>query len=798
MPTFRIRNSEFLLLDGAMGTELQAKGLQAGENPALWNLTQPAQVQAVHKSYIDNGANVLLTNTFGAARTKLHDTDATPEQIITAATHAARSAVAGTSAAVALDIGPLGELLEPLGTLTFDAAYDLFYEQMAAGVTAGVDLIFIETMTDLAEVRAAILAAKDALAAASADLPIFVTMSFQPDGRTFTGVQPECFAAVATALGAAAVGLNCSMGPVEMDGIVTRLASATHLPIIAKPNAGLPDPQTGSYDMPAPEFASAMADLAQHGAQILGGCCGTSPAYIRALRDVSAITAPPKQRKPLKHSIICSATQFLRIHSAKQGSVHTIGECLNPTGKPRYRQALADHDMDFIRQEALRQEAAGADILDVNVGAPGLDEPRLMAQAICAVQSVTRLPLQIDSGDPLAIEAGLRAYHGRAVVNSVNGDPAVLERVLPLVKRYGAAVVGLTLDENGIPKTPRARLSIARRILAATEKHGIRREDVFIDCLTLTVSAQPDSVAVTLETLALLRAELGVSTVLGISNISFGLPNRDLISASFLTLALHSGLTLPILNPHVPQMMDSVAAYRLLAQQDKGGAAFIARFANVAPATPLPSDIQTSDIGYAITRGLREEAKRHAEILLESMDEMAIIETKLIPALDEIGQQFEAGTAFLPQLLGAAGAAGAAFSVIKSRLAQRGAAGASKATIVLATVKGDIHDIGKNIVKTLLENYGYRVIDLGHNVPPETVVEAAIRENAPLVGLSALMTTTLPGMAETITALRQAGHPCRIMVGGAVLTPEYAKSIGADFCAKDAKEGVEFTKRILS
>ncbi|MCL2367961.1 MAG: homocysteine S-methyltransferase family protein [Oscillospiraceae bacterium] len=786
-----------------MGTMLQGEALRPGENPAALNITRPETIAAIHRTYVEAGSQVVLTNTFGASRLKLQGTAYTPAQVIEAAVRTAKEAV-GERARVALDIGPLGELLAPLGTLPFDAAYDLFYEQIAAGVSAGVDLIFIETMTDLQEVRAALLAAR-----ACTDLPVFVTMTFDRSGRTFTGVLPESFATVAQGLGADAVGLNCSTGPSEMRETVARLRRATDLPVIVKPNAGLPDPATGDYDMNPADFAEAVVELTGLGATILGGCCGTTPAYIEAVAGRVDVGIDPYVSERTRQSLVCSASQVVTIDG-----VRIIGERINPTGKPAFREALLSGNMDYILAAAIAQEAAGAEILDVNVGVPGLDEPQMMARVVSAIQSVTGLPLMLDSTNPNALEAGLRVYNGKAIVNSVNGEAAVLERILPLVKQYGAAVVGLTLDENGIPQTAAERVAIAGRILDAALAHGIPREDVFIDCLTLAVSAGEAGAGETLAALRTVREELGLQTVLGVSNISFGLPNRELVNQTFLALALEAGLTLPILNPNAEQMMDTVAAFRLLNGTDPEGAGFITKFAGQDPsvgaahrAPRLPHSgtpgcaSPTTTIDQAIARGLKEDAARITEGMLQDAGEhsspLQIVNEHLIPALDAVGRRFEAGEIFLPQLLSAAGAAGAAFDVVKHNLTARGEAAPSKGPIILATVRGDIHDIGKNIVKVILENYGYRVIDLGRDVPVERIVEATLREDAKLVGLSALMTTTLQSMADTITALRERGHVCQVMVGGAVLTPEYAKEIGADYFARDARAGVEIAREVF-
>ena len=688
---------------------------------------------------------------------------------------------------VALDIGPTGRLLEPLGDLGFEEACAVFREIVAAGAEAGADLIVIETMSDLNEMRAAVLAAKE-----NSSLPVWATMTFEATGRTFLGVTVGAMALTLTGLGVDALGFNCSLGPKELLGLVRELREWTALPLILKPNAGLPDPATGEYHITPEEFAAELSQAPALGVSILGGCCGTTPEFIRAaaaaLRDLRPAPRPKKTRFG-----VCSATTV-----AETDAVRVIGERINPTGKKRFQQALREGDIDYIVLRGVEQQDAGADILDVNVGLPGLDEPEMMRRTVRALQAAVDLPLQIDSSDPKAIEAGLRACCGKAVVNSVNGKAEVLETVLPLCKKYGAAVVGLCMDENGIPQDWRGRVAIARRILDAALAHGVAKEDVFIDCLTLTVSAQQEQAVETLRAVRAVKEELGLHTVLGVSNISFGLPARETITRSFLTQAMYAGLDLPIVNPNQSAMMDAVAAFRVLSGQDRDSEAYIRRFA-AAPAEAAPVGNGGGEIGLdeAIMRGLPREAAALTAKALEEMDELEAVEKLLIPALDRVGERYERGEIFLPQLMKAASAACAGFDLIKTRIAKRGGNAVSKGKIVLATVQGDIHDIGKNIVRVVLENYGYTVVDLGRDVPPQTVVEAAIREDAKLVGLSALMTTTVKSMAETIEALRKSGHDCRIMVGGAVLTEEYAAQIGADYYAKDAKQSADIARKVL-
>ena len=778
--------SEIILLDGGMGTMLQAAGLPIGQLPELWNVTRPEAVTAIHRRYVEAGSRVLYTNTFGANRCKAAGCGRSVKELVEGGVRCARAAAEGRDVKVALDIGPTGRLLEPLGDLGFEEACEIFREIVVSGAEAGADLIVVETMSDLNEMRAAVLAAKE-----NSNLPVWATMTFEATGRSFLGVTVGAMALTLTGLGVDALGFNCSLGPKELLGLVRELREWTALPLILKPNAGLPDPATGEYHITPEEFAAELSQAPALGVSILGGCCGTTPEFIRAaaatLRDLRPAPRPKKTRCG-----VCSATTV-----AETNAVRVIGERINPTGKKRFQQALREGDIDYIVLRGVEQQDAGADILDVNVGLPGLDEPEMMRRTVRALQAAVDLPLQIDSSDPRAIEAGLRACCGKAVVNSVNGKAEVLETVLPLCKKYGAAVVGLCMDENGIPLDWRGRVAIARRILDAALAHGIAKEDVFIDCLTLTVSAQQEQAVETLRAVRAVKEELGLHTVLGVSNISFGLPARETITRSFLTQAMYAGLDLPIVNPNQSAMMDAVAAFRVLSGQDRDSEDYIRRFAAApAEAAPVQNGGEIS-LGEAIMRGLPREAAALTAKALEEMDELETVERLLIPALDRVGERYERGEIFLPQLMKAASAACAGFDLIKTRIAKRGGSAVSKGKIVLATVRGDIHDIGKNIVRVVLENYGYTVVDLGRDVPPQTVVEAAIREDAKLVGLSALMTTTVKSMAETIEALRESGHDCRIMVGGAVLTEEYAAQIGADYYAKDAKQSADIARKVL-
>ncbi len=777
------------ILDGAMGTVLQQRGLPAGGQPELLNFTRPELLRAIYREYIEAGSQIIYANTFGANALKLARTGRTVDEVVSAAVAVAREAAAGTGVKVSLDLGPLGELLEPLGTMPFERAYELFREAAAAGEKAGADLVSIETMTDLYEAKAALLAVKE-----NTRLPVFVTMSFERNGRTFTGCTIPSMARTLEGMGADAIGLNCSLGPDLLGPLLRELCENTRLPVIAKPNAGLPDPATGAYGMGPEEFVNALLPCLEMGVTIFGGCCGTSPEYIRALaRALKGKMPAPRTYRPA--GFICSAMApcFL-------DGVRVIGERVNPTGKKRFQQALLENDLDYILDVAVQQEDAGADILDVNVGFPGVDEASMLPRVVKKLQSAVPLPLQLDSSNPAALEAGLRVYNGKAAVNSVNGERAVLDRILPIVKKYGASVVGLCLDEKGIPQTAGGRVAIARRILDAALAYGIPAEDVWIDCLTLTVSAQQGQARETLKAVRVVREELGLQVVLGVSNISFGLPNRPLVTQNFLVQAMAAGLTLPIVNPNQREMMDAVAAFRVLSGEDAGSRDYIARFAGAAPqgAAPAPKGGGASlTLEDAIVRGLEGDAGRLAREALRSQDELSLVEGRLIPALDRVGEDYGAGRAFLPQLLSAAQAAQAVFEVIRTSIAEKGGAPVKKGRFAIATVKGDIHDIGKNIVRTVMENYGYEAVDLGRDVPPEVILETVRDQKIRLVGLSALMTTTLPAMEETIRLLKTLPEPPVVWVGGAVVTPEYAKEMGADYYARDARQSVEIARRVF-
>lgn len=780
------RKDRTLLLDGAMGTMLQKSGLKLGERPDLISITHPEIVESINRAYVQAGSDLICANTFGSNARKLEGCGYTVEQVIHAGVAAAKRAVAGTSARVILDVGPIGELLEPAGSLRFEEAYEIYRQVVLAGWRAGADLVKFATMTDLYEVKAAILAAKE-----NTPLPVLTAMTFEANGRTFTGCTVEALALLAEGLGVDGVGINCSLGPAEIYPLAQRLCEATNLPVFIKPNAGLPDPATGAYGVGPEQFCAELERYHALGIAAVGGCCGTTPEYIALLAKTFADKAPVP-RAPVRRSAVCTPTRTVEINT-----VRVIGERINPTGKKRFQQALRDGNMDYLLARAVEQAGAGADILDVNVGLPGVDEAAMMARAVKAIQSVCELPLQLDSTKADALEAGLRAYNGKPIVNSVNAEQAVLDRVLPLCKKYGAAVIGLTLDENGIPPKAEARFALAEKIVAAAEAAGIPRTDVYIDCLVLTASAQQEAAPETLKAAQMVKERLGVHTVLGISNISFGLPCREQLDTAFLTLAMAHGVDLPMVNPGSAAMMAAVAGFKVLYNLDRDSRDYIARYAGQTAAVPAAAAHADISLRGAVLQGLKAQAADAARAALQSIGPEELVNNVLIPALDAVGDDFEKGTLFLPQLLQSAGAAQAAFDVVKDAIAASGTAGGGKGKIVIATVKGDIHDIGKNIVKTLLENYGYDMIDLGRDVPPEAVVQAVREHDVRLVGLSALMTTTLCSMEETIAALRAANLPCLVMVGGAVLTPEYAKKIGADYYARDAKQSVDIAKEVL-
>ena len=799
-----------ILLDGGMGTKLQAAGMKLGTRPEDLNIENPELIRSIHAKYAAAGSRVVNANTFGASPHKLADSKYTLEEVITAGIANCKQAVAPYGALVTLDVGPLGELLEPSGTLAFEDAVAEYGRIVRAGVAAGADILYFETFTDLYEMKAALLAAKE-----NSTLPIMASMSFEANGRTFTGCTVESFAATARGLGANAVGINCSLGPKEIFPMAKRLAEAVpgDFPVFVKPNAGLPRADGSGYDITPQLYAMQMKPYRELHLFAAGGCCGTTPEFIQMLNGVFADCKPGRPEHPML-SVICSPVDCVNVDG-----ITVVGERINPTGKKRFQQALRDGDMNYILEQAVSQAEAGAQILDVNVGAPGVDEPALMEQVVKALQSVVSLPLQLDSSHAEALERGLRVYNGKPIVNSVNGEPEVLEKVLPLCKKYGAAVVGLAIDERGIQPKAEDRVAIARRIKKAALEAGIPQEDIYIDCLTLTASAQQEDVLATVQALHTCKTELGVRTILGVSNISFGLPCRPYLNTTFLTMAMYAGLDLAIMNPSSEEMMAAVYAYNVLTNRDKQSGRYIARYADQVPASAalakamqdkaasgVPAAAEAAGpavsgpyapLMKAVEQGLKGEAAACTKALLAEKEPLELVDEALIPALDIVGVKYEKGKLFLPQRLQAASAAQSAFDEIKTALAQRGGAGASKGRIVLATVKGDVHDIGKNIVKVILENYGFEVIDLGRDVPVETGVETVREKDVHLVGLSALMTTTLKSMEETIAALHAAKLDCKVMVGGAVLTPEYAEKIGADWYAKDAKQSADIAKEFI-
>ncbi len=772
---------DHIILDGAMGTMLQAQGLQAGGIPELLSITEPEKIINIHKSYIAAGSHIIYANTFGANRYKLKERNV--EEIVKASVKCAKKACEGTNALAALDIGPIGQLLEPMGTLSFEEAYDIFKEIVLAGKDA--DIIVYETMTDLYEVKAGVLAAKE-----NTSKPIIVTMTFEENMRTFTGCSISSMAITLEGLGVNAIGVNCSLGPKELYPIIEEMSKWTDLPIVVKPNAGLPDPVTNKYNVTPNEFAEYIAEMNKFGIRFVGGCCGTDPDYIRAAVKALEDMKPAVIQKEIP-SAICSPANTVTVDMPR-----IIGERINPTGKKLFKEALKNKDIDYILSQAIEQIQGGAEILDVNVGLPETDEKEMMTAAVKAIQGVADAPLQIDTTDPDVLEAALRVYNGKPIVNSVNGEEKSLDTVLPIVKKYGAAVVGLTLDKDGIPAKAKKRIEIAEKIMNRALAIGIPKRDIYIDCLTLTASAEQSAVMETLKAVEYVKKHLGLHTVLGVSNISFGLPSRTLINSAFLTMALTKGLDLPIINPNIEAMTGAVRAYRLLAGHDINSSEFIEAYGSTEPVQIQGSHAEHT-LEYAIEKGLKGEAGEITSALLKTKTPMDIINEIIIPSLDKAGNAFEKGRIFLPQLILSAGVAQEAFEILKAEIARSDDKSIDKGKIVIATVKGDVHDIGKNIVKVLLENYGYTVIDLGKDVEYEAVVNAVRENKCRLVGLSALMTTTLGAMENTIKLIRENSLDCKIMVGGAVLTPDYAKSIGADYYSKDAKQSVDIAKEVL-
>lgn len=781
--------NNIVYLDGGMGTLLQKSGLQPGELPERWNISHPEVIREIHKSYYDSGSNIVNTNTFGANSLKF-SLDELDEIICCAVKNAdeARKESSGDQEKfIALDVGPTGKLLKPLGDLDFEDAVRTFAETIRLGKKHGVDLITIETMNDSYETKAAVIAAKE-----SCDLPIIVTNAYGENGRLITGADPAVMAAMLEGLGVDAIGANCSLGPKQLMGVMDELLKYCSVPVVFKPNAGLPksDGKVTYYDVDAEEFAQDIKLAVANGVRIVGGCCGTTPEYIKKVCELTCGMRPKEIEK--KTYSVCTSYNKAVFFGEKP---ILIGERINPTGKKRFKQALLENDIGYILQEAVNQQAKGVHVLDVNVGLPGIDEARMLTDSVCELQCVTDLPLQIDSSDPIAMESALRRYNGKAMINSVNGKKESMNAIFPLVKKYGGFVVALTLDEKGIPDTADGRMKIASRILSAAAEYGIKKKDIIFDPLAMTVSADKMSAVITLETVKRITEQLGCNTSLGVSNVSFGLPSRELVNAAFFTAAMENGLSAAIMNPYSARMMEAYYSFNVVKGLDDNCMDFI-NFASQQEVQPTAKQESSLTLKEAIEKGLKEKASEITTAMLSENAPLDIVNAHVIPALDDVGKRFEEKKLFLPQLLMSAEAAKASFEVIKAGMAADGGS-VKKGSIVIATVYGDIHDIGKNIVKLLLENYGYNVIDLGKNVPPETILEAVIENHAPLVGLSALMTTTVPAMEETVRLIKEKAPWCKTVVGGAVLTQDYADKIGADKYAADAMESVRYAESVI-
>ena len=786
-----------IYLDGGMGTLLQASGLKAGELPERWNITHADVVTAIHKSYFDAGSNVVNANTFGANCLKYDDDEL--EEIIKCAIEnvekAKQQSMAKQEKWIALDIGPTGKLLKPYGDLDFEDAVSIFAKTVKLGVKYGADLVFIETMNDSYETKAAVLAAKE-----NSSLPIFVSNAYGEDGKLMTGANPKTMVSMLEGLGVDAIGVNCSFGPKKLAPVVEEYLKYSSLPVLLEPNAGLPKVVDGKtvYDVLPEEFSSDVCSLVKKGVRIIGGCCGTTPEYIKELcKKTQGLKPVPVTKKT--QTVVSSYTHAVEFNSEPI----LIGERINPTGKKKFKEALRANDIDYILKEGVSQQEKGVHILDVNVGLPEIDEIKMLKEVVCELQAIIDLPLQIDTSNVSAMEVALRRYNGKAMINSVNGKTESMQAVFPLVKKYGGVVVCLTLDENGIPEKAEDRLKIAEKILRVANDYGIDKKDLIFDPLALTISADKNAGIETLKAVKLITEKLGCHTSLGVSNVSFGLPQRDIINANFFVLALNNGLSAAIMNPYSIDMMKTYHAFRAVNGLDNDFSEYI-KFVEELPTQTAIIQAQTqgkidngeykSDLQKAIIKGLKEQAAVITKELLKIVDPLDIVQNEIIPALDIVGKGFENKTVYLPQLLMSAEASKAAFEQIKNSM--QGEKNASKCTFVIATVKGDIHDIGKNIVKLLLENYGFNVCDLGKDVPPEDIVKKTVELKAPIVGLSALMTTTVPAMEETIKMLRKDAPWCKIVVGGAVLTKEYADMIGADKYAKDAMETVRFAEEI--
>ena len=798
MDILKSANEKMLFFDGGMGTLLQKRGLKPGDLPEMWNITHPEEITAIHLEYLNAGANFITANTFGANAFKYNDcSQAGLKEVVSAAIFNAKKAIEMCSDKqnryVALDIGPCGKLLKPLGDLDFEEAVSLFAKTVKIGADAGADLILIETMNDLYETKAAVLAAKE-----NSDLPVFVTNAYGTDSKLMTGATPEAVCATLEGLGVSAIGLNCSFGPSQMLPVVKRLCAVSSLPVIVNPNAGLPSFKNGvtSYDITSDEFADIMLEIAKEGAHILGGCCGTTPEYIeKTVKKLNGFSPKPVEEKNI--SVISSYT-----HTVEFGKVPVIiGERINPTGKKLFKEALKNHDIDYILNVGIKQEEAGAQVLDVNVGLPEIDEIQTISEVVSKLQAVTSLPLQIDTSNPKAMEKAMRIYNGKPMVNSVTGKKESMEAVFPLVKKYGGLVVALTLDENGIPETAKGRCEIAKKIFDTASKYGIKKKDIITDTLTMTISTEPYAAKETLDALEIISKNGGL-TSLGVSNISFGLPSREFINATFFAMALTKGLSAAIINPHSVEMMKTFKSFMALSGFDKNCENYIEFSSTIAASQSVETkkeqktDSNDKTLKNAIIKGLSDSAYEIASKLLQSLDPIDVINSEIVPALDAVGKGFEEKKVYLPQLLICAEAAKSAFDAVKEKIAKSGNSQSKKCTFVLATVHGDIHDIGKNIVKALLENYGFDVVDLGKDVAPEIICETAVSLNAPIVGLSALMTTTVPAMEETVKLLKKNLPETKVVVGGAVLTKEYADEMGADKYCSDAIDAVRYAQEV--
>lgn len=780
---------ELLFFDGAMGSMLQKNGLKTGELPEKLNITNPEIIKNIHKEYIEAGSDIITTNTFGAYKTKYNNLD----EIIKAAVENAKNAIKESGRKekyIALDMSSVGQLLKPIGELEFEECYNIFKESAVLGEKYGADLIIIETMSDTYEVKAAVLACKE-----NTKLPIICTMTFDEKGYALTGADVIAMTALLEGLGVDALGINCGLGPKQIKELFNKLIKYSSIPILIQPNAGLPHVVNGitEYDVDENEFAEYMKEFAESGAWLIGGCCGTTPEHIKKMTEKCRnITPPPITNK--NYTIVSSYSESVIIDNKPI----IIGERINPTGKKKFKEALKSNNMEYILNEAIAQKENGVHILDVNVGLPEIDEKNVMTEAVKLIQSAVSLPLQIDSSTPEVIESALRIYNGKALVNSVNGKKEIMEKVFPIIKKYGGVVVGLALDESGIPPTAEGRCKIAEKIIKTAESYGIDKKDIIIDTLTLTVSAQQEESKETIKALKLVRENLNVKTVLGVSNISFGLPNRTLVNTTFLALALHSGLNACIINPMSKPMIDTINAYNVLSCIDSGCTEYINKYKEESETKPTNENKVQDTLKEIIIKGIKDNSYAETNILLKEYEPLEIINQFIVPALDIVGDGYEKGRIFLPQLIMSAETAKNAFNAIQEHMKKGGIAEEKKGSIVIATVEGDIHDIGKNIVKALLENYGFNVIDLGKDVPVQNVVDAVKNDNIKLVGLSALMTTTVVNMERTIKELRNASPECKIMVGGAVLNEEYAKMIGADFYGKDALASVAYAQKIFS